>query len=86
MPTHSRIRTLLQAREMFAHGYASYMRHAFPHDELRPLSRTWTDSLVELGNAHKRADSDYPGNNGVNGMGDACGWRAQLDSPSIHLV
>ena len=29
----------------FAHGYDAYMKYAFPHDELRPLSKTWTDSL-----------------------------------------
>ena len=29
----------------FAHGFDAYMKYAFPHDELRPLSKTWTDSL-----------------------------------------
>lgn len=24
-------------REMFYHSYDAYIRHAFPHDELRPL-------------------------------------------------
>jgi len=41
-------------REMFWHGYGNYMRHAHPHDELKPLSRSWTDSLAELGNAARR--------------------------------
>jgi hypothetical protein len=27
-----------KAHEMFMHGYGNYMRHAFPHDELMPLS------------------------------------------------
>ena len=26
-------------REMFTHAYDGYMRYAFPHDELKPLSR-----------------------------------------------
>ena len=38
-----------KVREMFTHAYDGYMRYAFPHDELKPLSRSWTDSLVELG-------------------------------------
>jgi len=38
------------ARKMFIHGYDGYMRNAFPHDELKPLSGSWTDSLAELGN------------------------------------
>ena len=25
-------------REMFTHAYDGYMTHAFPHDELKPLS------------------------------------------------
>lgn len=28
----------LQAKEMFMHGYNSYMKYAYPHDELMPLS------------------------------------------------
>ncbi|KAL3079211.1 hypothetical protein niasHT_007301 [Heterodera trifolii] len=27
-----------KAHELFMHGYTAYMRHAFPHDELMPLS------------------------------------------------
>lgn len=37
-------------RDMFYHGYTGYMQYAFPHDELKPLSKTYTDSLGELGN------------------------------------
>ena len=29
-----------EVREMFYHGFDSYMEHAFPHDELRPISCT----------------------------------------------
>ncbi len=34
-----------QRLHRFYHAYDSYMAHAFPHDELKPLSRTFTDSL-----------------------------------------
>lgn len=37
-------------RKMFYHAYDNYITHAFPHDELRPLTKTYTDSLSELGN------------------------------------
>jgi len=50
-----------RVREMFHHGYDSYMRYAFPHDELKPLSKSWTDSLGELGNARRH----YPDYHGV---------------------
>ena len=47
---------------MFHHAYDNYMTHAFPHDELKPLSRTWTDSLGELGNLDmKHLPEDYEG-------------------------
>ncbi|KAJ3694899.1 hypothetical protein LUZ60_000276 [Juncus effusus] len=39
-----------KVRKMFYHAYDNYMAHAFPHDELKPLSRSFTDSLSELGN------------------------------------
>lgn len=39
-----------QVRKMFYHAYDNYMRYAFPHDELKPLTNTSTDSLAELGN------------------------------------
>ncbi|KAI7985298.1 Alpha-mannosidase I MNS5 [Camellia lanceoleosa] len=34
----------------FYHAYDNYMTYAFPHDELKPLAKTFTDSLVKLGN------------------------------------
>lgn len=34
---------------LLADVYNGYKTHAFPHDELRPVSKTYTDSLVELG-------------------------------------
>eukprot|EP00850_Spirogloea_muscicola_P001621 SM000006S19386 [mRNA] locus=s6:421678:426268:- [translate_table: standard] len=37
-------------RQMFYHAYDNYMLHAFPHDELKPLTKSYTDSLGELGN------------------------------------
>ncbi|VDP15462.1 unnamed protein product [Onchocerca flexuosa] len=33
-----RIALRMQAKEMFMHGYNSYMKYAYPHDELMPLS------------------------------------------------
>eukprot|EP00249_Psilotum_nudum_P014898 c25057_g1_i2 orf=71-1792(-) len=39
-----------EVRGMFYHAYNNYMQYAFPHDELKPLSRSYTDSLGELGN------------------------------------
>jgi hypothetical protein len=35
----------LQVKEMFYHAFDNYMRHAFPLDELRPMSCTGEDSL-----------------------------------------
>ena len=46
---------------MFYHGFGNYMEHAFPHDELRPLTRTFTNSLVELGNAVRPTHEHYDG-------------------------
>ncbi|KAI8001434.1 hypothetical protein LOK49_LG09G01717 [Camellia lanceoleosa] len=37
-------------KSMFYHAYDNYMTYAFPHDELKPLAKTFTDSLVKLGN------------------------------------
>ena len=38
------------------------MAHAFPHDELKPITRTWTDSLGELGNLNREhLSSTYEG-------------------------
>ncbi|XP_025015053.1 alpha-mannosidase I MNS5 isoform X2 [Ricinus communis] len=39
-----------KVRKMFYHAYENYMTYAFPHDELKPLSKSFTDSLSELGN------------------------------------
>ncbi|KAK9669381.1 hypothetical protein RND81_13G126100 [Saponaria officinalis] len=39
-----------KVRQMFYHAYDNYMKYAFPHDELKPLTKTFTDSLSELGN------------------------------------
>ncbi|CAI9112509.1 OLC1v1012969C4 [Oldenlandia corymbosa var. corymbosa] len=39
-----------KVRKMFYHAYDNYMMHAFPHDELKPLTKEFTDSLTELGN------------------------------------
>eukprot|EP00954_Amorphochlora_amoebiformis_P007457 578826-Amorphochlora_amoeboformis.AAC.1 len=50
-----------RVREMFYHGYNNYLEFAFPHDELKPISGTHTDSLAELGNAKRRKDSTYQG-------------------------
>ncbi|KAL0342790.1 UNVERIFIED_CONTAM: Alpha-mannosidase I MNS5 [Sesamum calycinum] len=36
--------------DRFYHAYDNYMMYAFPHDELKPLSKSFTDSLSELGN------------------------------------
>ena len=49
-----------QVRSMFSHSYDSYMKYAFPHDELKPLSFSHTDSLCELGNS-VRSFSHYHG-------------------------
>lgn len=37
--------SMLQVREMFYHAFDGYMQHAFPLDELRPLTCTGEDSL-----------------------------------------
>ncbi|KAH9776012.1 alpha-mannosidase I MNS5 [Citrus sinensis] len=39
-----------KVHDMFYHAYENYLTHAFPHDELKPLSKSFTDSLSELGN------------------------------------
>lgn len=43
-------RMSLKVRDMFYHAYNNYLTHAFPHDELKPMSKSFTDSLSELGN------------------------------------
>ncbi|KAJ1625699.1 glycoside hydrolase [Pavlovales sp. CCMP2436] len=47
--------------EMFDDAFSTYMERAFPHDELRPLSATWTDSLIELGNVPSPKRDGYTG-------------------------
>ena len=37
-----------EVREMFYHGYNSYLNAAFPHDELRPLTCTGADTFGGL--------------------------------------
>ncbi|KAD6119337.1 hypothetical protein R6Q59_025376 [Mikania micrantha] len=39
-----------KVRKMFYHAYDNYMTYAFPHDELKPMTKTFTNSLSELGN------------------------------------
>lgn len=47
---------------MFYHAYENYLTHAFPHDELKPLSKSFTDSLSELGNLKlEHLPQDYNG-------------------------
>ncbi|KAJ4842505.1 Alpha-mannosidase I mns5 [Turnera subulata] len=51
-----------KVRKMFYHAYENYMAHAFPHDELKPLTRSFTDSLSELGNLKlEHLPTDYNG-------------------------
>ncbi|CAJ1943937.1 unnamed protein product [Sphenostylis stenocarpa] len=46
----------------FYHAYDNYMTYAFPHDELKPLSKTFTNSLSELGNLKlEHLPQDYNG-------------------------
>lgn len=48
--------------EMFYHAYDNYMAYAFPHDELKPLTKGFTDSLSELGNLNlEHLPQDYNG-------------------------
>lgn len=47
-------------KEMFDHAFDAYIDIAFPHDELKPLSASYTDSLAELGNA-KQLHNNYKG-------------------------
>jgi mannosidase alpha-like ER degradation enhancer 1 len=45
----------IRVKNMFSNAFDAYMRYAFPHDELKPISQTWTDSMAELGNAKDSA-------------------------------
>ncbi|XXQ29589.1 alpha-1,2-Mannosidase [Plasmodiophora brassicae] len=65
LPTHrystQHARSALERiKHMFDHGFENYMRHAFPHDELKPISATYTDSLCELGGSAP-AGNEYQG-------------------------
>ncbi|XP_057479781.1 alpha-mannosidase I MNS5-like [Actinidia eriantha] len=51
-----------KVRNVFYHAYDNYMTYAFPHDELKPLTKTYTDSLIELGNLKlDRLPQEYNG-------------------------
>ncbi|KAJ9163709.1 hypothetical protein P3X46_023348 [Hevea brasiliensis] len=51
-----------KVRKMFYHAYENYITHAFPHDELKPLTKSFTDSLSELGNLKlEHLPQDYNG-------------------------
>jgi len=45
MSTAARREAQVTVKRMFYHGYDSYMKYAFPHDELKPITKSWTDSL-----------------------------------------
>jgi mannosidase alpha-like ER degradation enhancer 2 len=45
MSSRERIAYRDQVHDMFFHGYHNYLDHAFPHDELKPLSCTGADTL-----------------------------------------
>ena len=60
MSTKERLKWRDSVSEMFYHVYDGYKEYAFPHDELRPISRTHTDSLVELG-ASSPTRANYSG-------------------------
>ncbi|XP_027331674.1 alpha-mannosidase I MNS5 [Abrus precatorius] len=60
--TAKKIRMKERVRNMFYHAYDNYMTYAFPHDELKPLTKTFTDSLSELGNLKlEHLPQDYNG-------------------------
>ncbi|XP_010532268.1 PREDICTED: alpha-mannosidase I MNS5 isoform X2 [Tarenaya hassleriana] len=51
-----------KVRKMFYHAYDNYLTYAFPHDELKPLTKSFTDSLSELGNLKlEHLPTDYKG-------------------------
>ncbi|KAL2321879.1 hypothetical protein Fmac_026258 [Flemingia macrophylla] len=51
-----------KVRNMFYHAYDNYMTYAFPHDELKPLTKSFTNSLSELGNLKlEHLPQDYNG-------------------------
>lgn len=44
--------------DMFTHAYTGYMTHAYPHDELKPISGGYTDTLSHLGNGQGGSTSN----------------------------
>nr|CAB3448152.1 unnamed protein product [Digitaria exilis] len=57
-----RLRMKNKVLEMFYHAYDNYMTYGFPHDELKPLTKSFTDSLSELGNLNlEHLPQDYNG-------------------------
>ncbi|KAB1202467.1 putative alpha-mannosidase I MNS5 [Morella rubra] len=51
-----------QPDSRFYHAYENYLSYAFPHDELKPLTKSFTDSLSELGNLKlEHLPQDYNG-------------------------
>ncbi|KAK9800749.1 hypothetical protein WJX73_004612 [Symbiochloris irregularis] len=50
------------AKDLFDHGFDQYMLYAFPHDELKPLTYSYSDSLGELGNLDRvPVSAEYKG-------------------------
>ena len=50
--------SLIVVKHRFYHGYDNYMQHAFPHDDLKPISMTYADSLGKK-NLHLCGQSAY---------------------------
>ena len=42
-PLSLRIEAVSEIKSMFNFAFDSYMKYAFPHDELKPISGSWTD-------------------------------------------
>mmetsp|Transcript_8743 Transcript_8743/g.25800 ORF Transcript_8743/g.25800 Transcript_8743/m.25800 type:complete len:550 (+) Transcript_8743:98-1747(+) len=51
----------VRAVAMYTHAFGGYMQHAFPHDELKPLTAAGTDNLVELGGVPDPKRDGYSG-------------------------
>ena len=59
-PHSLRREAIAEIKAMFNFGFDSYLKYAFPHDELKPVTGSYTDSLPELGNA-KNTNKLYNG-------------------------
>lgn len=59
-PLSLRREAISEIKAMFNFGFDSYLKYAFPHDELKPVTGSYTDSLPELGNA-KNTNKLYNG-------------------------